>query len=170
MAQYNRLFYQNCDGKKLSTKRNYYTCLAKNTVKCSLYILKEKSNTRKYVGKFLRQYITGYGDNSCGHYEFLNNNEIITIHDEYDGSRAFCIYMPLRWEMSNISEQIIFENLPNILNSLLTLTSSLGARGLQKINIKCVSVIMTYFNLQKEMFSNIDDIIERLVFQRRLTI
>ena len=80
MIQSNKLsglFYNNCGGKKLSTKRCYYTCLAKNTEKYPLYDLKEIENTRQYVGKFFRYYITGVSDDRCGHYEFLKDNNIL---------------------------------------------------------------------------------------------
>ena len=170
MNNNNILFYNGCFGRQLSTKRKYYTLLADNTSKWPNYSLIEIQDTRQYVGKFLNYYITGFSDNRCGHYVFLNGHDETTVHDEYSGRRAFCLDIPIHWFNSKIPEDMIFANANEILNSLLVLSSAVRQKNGKKINILCSVLILTCFNFPVEMNPRIFDIFGQLVFERKLTL
>ena len=102
------------------------------------------------------------------HYLFLNNIHYIIVHDEYDGTRAFCIYIPVHWFSQSFNEDIIFLNANEILNSLLALSSAVWQENGKKINILCYFVILTYFNFTKAIIPKIFDISKRFVFEKKL--
>lgn len=160
------IFYHNIGLNKLIIGREYFTLLARNTARYPNYNLLEILNSKEYAGTYEDYYITGFGDQRCGHYIFKKNEEKNRIDDDYFGRRAFCLFrlIPERWIDSTI-EKYLINRAKNIINILLSLSSHIR---IGKTNIYCTKIILNYCDFPKQTADYIYKFIENIVFRRRL--
>ena len=163
-----KIFYMG-EKNPLIPFREYYTLLARNILKYPHYSLVEIDNTREYAGIYKSYYITGYGDNRCGHYVFINNEKYNTIDDDYCGHRAFSLvrFIPEKWVYNiNVCENYLIYNSLNIKNALISLSSYIRYNAL--LNIDCLFIILNFYYFPQHLICEIKSFIINAVSFKKI--
>ena len=124
---------------------------------------------RKINGQWLDKsyYITGYGDNRCGHYVFINNEKYNTIDDDYCGHRAFSLvrFIPEKWVYNiNVCENYLIYNSLNIKNALISLSSYIRYNAL--LNIDCLFIILNFYYFPQHLICEIKSFIINIILNK----